>query len=111
PKGHWLFMVNEFSIEVVYAQEQTVWRLALKLAPGSTVEQAVAASGFARCFPEYPQEALAVGIYGQVRNAGHVLADGDRIEIYRPLVFDPMESRRRRAEHKKAFMTKRLSRT
>lgn len=102
-------MVNEISIEVVYAQEQSVWRLALKLAAGSTIEQAMAASGFARCFPDYPQESLAVGIYGQARSVDHVLADGDRIEIYRPLIFDPMESRRRRAAHRKAFMTKRLS--
>ncbi|AEC19592.1 hypothetical protein PT7_1052 [Pusillimonas sp. T7-7] len=104
-------MGNSISIEVVYAQAGAVWRVVVKMATGSTVEQALAASEFAERFPAYPQESLAVGIYGQVRKLNQVLVDGDRIEIYRPLTFDPMESRRRRAEHRKAFMTKRLSRT
>src|SRR3546814_10501406 len=47
-----------------------------------------------------------VGVYGQECTLDRVLTDGDRVEIYRPLVFDPMESRRRRALHRKAFMTK-----
>ncbi|NYT86055.1 RnfH family protein [Pollutimonas harenae] len=104
-------MVNDISIEVVYAQAESAWRKHVTMTAGSTVEEALAASRFALHFPDYPQESLAVGIYGQSCTLTRVLTDGDRIEIYRPLTFDPMESRRRRATHRKAFMTKRLSRT
>ena len=101
---------NLIHIDVVYAQAESIWRVALQLAPGSTIEQALAASQFAQHFPDYPHDSLKVGIFGRACSVAQALADGDRIEIYRSLVFDPMESRRRRAVHRKAFMTKRLSR-
>lgn len=104
-------MGTDINVEVVYAQADAVWRTALTLPAGTTVGQALDASGFALSHPAYPQEALAVGIHGQVCTPERILGQGDRIEIYRPLSFDPMESRRRRAQHRKAFMTKRLSRT
>lgn len=103
-------MGTEISVEVVYALAASAWRVPLRLPAGSTMEQALDASGFAGRFPDYPQHALAAGVYGQACSLDRVLQDGDRVEIYRPLTFDPMESRRRRAEHRKAFMTKRLSR-
>lgn len=95
------------SIQVVYAQADETWLKTLSVAPGTTVGQALSASGFAQEFPACAAEAsLAVGLYGQVCSSDRILADGDRIEIYRPLMFDPMESRRRRAQHRKAFMIK-----
>src|SRR3546814_5676375 len=69
----WRSMGNSISIEVVYAQAGAVWRVVVKMATGSTVEQALAASEFAERFPAYPQESLAVGIYGQVRKLNQVL--------------------------------------
>ena len=45
-------------------------------------------------------------MFGQACEFDRVLADQDRVEVYRALVFDPMESRRRRAVHRQAFMTK-----
>ena len=104
-------MASNIHVDVVYAQPESVWRVGLSLEEGSTVEQAMVISQFRQHFPNYPHAALKVGVYGRVCALDRVLADGDRIEIYRPLVFDPMESRRRRAIHRKAFMTKRLSRT
>ncbi|MGB3289813.1 MAG: RnfH family protein [Burkholderiaceae bacterium] len=94
------------AVQVVYVEPDSVWRADLRLPPGSTVEHALQASHFARVFPNYPYDALRVGVYGREQAPDHVLADGDRVEVYRPLVFDPMESRRRRALHRKAFMTK-----
>jgi putative ubiquitin-RnfH superfamily antitoxin RatB of RatAB toxin-antitoxin module len=46
----------------------------------------------------------AVGVFGRrVEDPGsHTLSDGDRVEIYRPLRVDPMESRRRRAKARRA---------
>lgn len=97
---------DTIAVQVVYAGPTTVWQADLRLPAGSTVEQALQASQFARLFPNYPYDELKVGVYGQESPLGNVLADGDRVEIYRPLIFDPMESRRRRALHRKAFMTK-----
>ena len=95
------------NVQIVYAQADAAWLKALSVAPGTTVGQALSLSSFAQEFPGYAAAgALAVGLYGQVCSIDRVLADGDRIEIYRPLVFDPMESRRRRALHRKAFMIK-----
>jgi putative ubiquitin-RnfH superfamily antitoxin RatB of RatAB toxin-antitoxin module len=89
-------------VQVCHAMRDSVWRRDLALAPGATVAQALAASDFARHFPDIDIWALGVGIYGKRVSPGAVLADGDRVEIYRALSFDPKESRRRRAEHRRA---------
>ncbi len=87
-------------VQVVYARPDRVWQHDVTLAEGSTVADAIAASGFAKAFPQVDPLAAGVGVFGVRREPGYRLADGDRVEIYRPLVFDPMESRRRRAQHK-----------
>lgn len=97
---------DALTVHVVYAEPHSVWEVKLDVPVASTVMEAIDLCGFARLFPDYPFKELAVGIYGQVCPAGRMLVDGDRVEIYRPLSFDPMESRRRRAEHREAFMTK-----
>ncbi len=94
------------AVQIIYAQPDSVWQVSLRLPVGTTVASALADSEFEKLFPEYRQDALAVGIYGQVCTLDRVLADGDRLEIYRPLTFDPMESRHRRAVHREAFMIK-----
>lgn len=94
------------SVHVVYAQAHDVWQVTLELPQGATVAQALEVSRFAASFPSYPGDAPVVGVFGQTCSLDRILADGDRIEIYRPLTFDPMESRHRRALHRKAFMTK-----
>ncbi len=91
---------------VIYAAPERIWRQDLNVPAGTTAGEALAGSRFAREFPNYPYETVALGIYGQACAPDHCLADGDRLEVYRSLVFDPLESRRRRAEHRKAFMTK-----
>lgn len=89
------------NIQVVYAQPDAVWQVDVQLPPGATVQAALDASGYAQQFPDHAGKLPVVGIYGQRCNMDRVLVDGDRIEIYRPLTFDPMESRRRRAVHRK----------
>lgn len=93
-------------VQVCYARRDSVWRRDLDLAPGATVAQALAASGFARQFPGLDAWVLGVGVYGRLAAPGTVLADGDRVEIYRALSFDPKESRRRRVEHRRAKQAK-----
>ena len=56
----------------------------------------------AQAFPVVQPWERGVGVFGRAVEAGTPLADGDRVEIYRGLSFDPKESRRRRAEHRRA---------
>jgi putative ubiquitin-RnfH superfamily antitoxin RatB of RatAB toxin-antitoxin module len=85
-------------VEVVYAMpdEQTV--IAVELPDGATVAQALAASGIFARHPRIDSAECAVGIWGRVVERARVLRDRDRIEIYRPLVVDPKQLRRVRAQ-------------
>lgn len=93
-------------VQLVYAEADSLWQKTLRLPADTTVGQALTASLFATENPAYPRASLRVGIFGQECSPDRLLVHGDRIEVYRPLVFDPMESRRRRAVHRKAFMTR-----
>ena len=74
----------------------------LQVAPGATIEQAIRASGVLDEVPEIDLTVYPVGIYGKKKPLDTPLRPLDRIEIYRPLLADPKESRRRRAAHKAA---------
>lgn len=74
----------------------------VKVAAGTTIAQAIAASGMLQAVPEIDLAAYPVGIYGKKKPLDTIVRPLDRIEIYRPLVADPKESRRRRAAHKSA---------
>lgn len=77
-------------VEVVHALTGEADAVTLSMPAGSTAAEAVAASGL-------PQPGK-IGIFGRVIDPGTKLADGDRVEIYRPLALDPKEARRRRAK-------------
>jgi len=85
-------------IEVVYALPQRQVLKRLRVSPQTTAEQAVELSGIRSLFPEIDHSVNKLGIFGKVVNRDTVLRDLDRVEIYRPLINDPKESRRRRAE-------------
>lgn len=87
-------------ISIVYAKPEAIWCRNLQIADGTTVRDALTDSGFFDQFPDCSIETIRVGIYGQLCALERTLAHGDRVELYRPLVFDPMESRRRRARHR-----------
>ena len=95
-------MANEdIGVSVCHALPDQVWTRVLRLPAGATAAEAIAASGFAA---DFPATTLA-GRRGRVRavRPDTALNDGDRLEIYRGLTFDPKESRRRRAEHRRAL--------
>lgn len=94
--------INKVKVTVVYARPEGAWQAALNVPEGTKVREVLELSGFARAFPNYPITSPAVGIYGRRCRLDEVVSNADRIEIYRPLSFDPMESRRRRAAHRKA---------
>ncbi len=90
------------SVAVCYALPDVSFLVQLEVAAGTTIVQAIAASGVLARFPEIDLARNKLGLFGKLKPADTVLRDGDRIEIYRPLQADPMESRRRRARHKAA---------
>jgi putative ubiquitin-RnfH superfamily antitoxin RatB of RatAB toxin-antitoxin module len=87
-------MVN---VEVAYAkpEEQVVVTVAMQ--EGVTVEAAIKVSGLLELFPEIAKSELNAGIFGVACKLDQLVSEGNRIEIYRPLVHDPKEARRQRA--------------
>jgi putative ubiquitin-RnfH superfamily antitoxin RatB of RatAB toxin-antitoxin module len=85
------------SVAVVYALPDRQVSVRLVVDAGTTVAEAVAQSGLAERFAEIEESELACAIYGRVVLLTQVLADGDRVEILRPLLIDPKENRRRSA--------------
>ncbi len=86
------------NVEIVYALPEKQWVKQLDLAEGAVVRDAVLASGFTEKFEEVTVDETAVGIYGVRVSYADELQDGDRVELYRSLVIDPMEARRSRAK-------------
>jgi putative ubiquitin-RnfH superfamily antitoxin RatB of RatAB toxin-antitoxin module len=89
-------------VEVVYALPEGEDAVTVSLAPGATLLDAIAASGLAARHPEIDLARHRIGVYGQVKAAACAAADGDRIEIYRALLVEAKEARRRRAAKKPA---------
>ncbi len=87
-------------IQLCYALPEQAVVIDLDIEVGCTLEQAISQSGLLMQFPEIDLTHNKIGIYGKLKPLDTVARDGDRIEIYRPLQADPMESRRRRAQHK-----------
>lgn len=85
-------------VEVVYALPEKAHTANLTVAPGATVAQALALLAAREPFASLDLQQQAVGIFGERVESSRVLADGDRIELYRPLQIDPREARRQRLD-------------
>lgn len=83
-------------IEVVYALPHTEDAVDLELELGATAADAVSAAGLLQRHPEIDLARNRIGVYGRLVEPRTVLSDGDRVEVYRPLVVSPKEARRRR---------------
>lgn len=90
-------MGGTIRVEVVYALPEGEDCVALEMPSGATIREALIRSGMAERHPEIDLARQAVGIYGRLLGVEAVLADRDRIEIYRPLAMDPKAARRLRA--------------
>lgn len=88
-------------IEVAYARPDIQVIISERVEKGTNIEQAICLSGILEQFTEIDLKKNQVGIFGQLSNLGYVLRANDRIEIYRALIADPKESRRKRAHKKK----------
>lgn len=89
--------MGRLQVEVVYAQSGAEDLVTLSLAPGSRAIDALRLSGLPERHPEIDRHDPLLGIFGTRVAPESVLADGDRLEIYRPLRADPKELRRHRA--------------
>lgn len=88
---------DKISVEVAYALPERQLILGLDVAPDTTLEEVIRASGILDKFPEIDLGKNKVGIFGKPGKLGDTLHAGDRVEIYRPLIADPKEVRKQRA--------------
>lgn len=93
--------MSEIRVEVVYALPERQYLRTVKLEVGSNVQQAVIASGLLELRHDIDLKKNKLGIYSRPVKLVDTVSDGDRIEIYRPLIADPKELRRIRAERSK----------
>jgi putative ubiquitin-RnfH superfamily antitoxin RatB of RatAB toxin-antitoxin module len=92
----------DLQVYLVYATPQSEFIHPMRVPPGTTIGQAIEGSGVLASFPDINLVTQPVGIYGKKKTLETVLRERDRIEIYRALVADPKDSRRRRAVRKEA---------
>lgn len=81
-------------VEVAFALPAEQLLVSVSLPADATVDDAIAASGIAERFPDERLHTLETGVWGRLAGRREVLRDGDRVEIYRPLLRDPRDARR-----------------
>ncbi|MGB0127457.1 MAG: RnfH family protein [Rhodocyclaceae bacterium] len=96
-------MTDSINVEVAYALPHVQELVRLKLPYGSTVQQAVESSGLLQKHAGLDLTQVKLGIYGKLTKGDAALRDRDRVEIYRPLIADPKEIRKKRAEEGKVM--------
>jgi putative ubiquitin-RnfH superfamily antitoxin RatB of RatAB toxin-antitoxin module len=88
---------QKMKISVVYSlAPREVKQWAVELPEGSRLAQALESCGIFSVFPELAGGFPVMGLWGKRALSGHVLQDGDRVEVYRPLKVDPKIARRKR---------------
>ena len=92
---------TRLAVEVVYAMRGEQVLLSLEVEPGTTAHEAIEQSGIRRRFPGLDPAHGEIGIFGKLVKPDTVLKDGDRVEIYRPLIADPKDARRKRMLQKR----------
>ncbi|MFP6806017.1 MAG: RnfH family protein [Pseudomonadales bacterium] len=92
---------GSIKIEVCYGLANEQCLIELQVPVGTTLIEAIQLSGILDRFPMLNIDSARKGIFSQFADDRQVLQAGDRVEIYRPLVVDPMEARRQRAQRRK----------
>ncbi|QUJ68078.1 RnfH family protein [Photobacterium sp. GJ3] len=88
-------------VEVVYALPNTQRVIKLAITPDTSVQEIIERSGVLEMYPEIDLKKNKVGVFSRPVKLDAQVHEGDRIEIYRPLLADPKEIRRKRAEQAK----------
>ena len=84
-------------VEVCYALPERDWRVPLSLPAGATVADALDAADMPSRIAGLVVDPAHLAVFGRLVGPADVLADGDRVEILRPLLADPKQARRERA--------------
>ncbi len=90
-------MIEMIEIEVVYGLPHKQVLLSLSVPEGSNIRECIILSGIISHFPEIVPSKAKVGIFSRPERLETLIKQGDRIEIYRPLIADPKEMRKLRA--------------
>ena len=96
-------VVETINVEVAYALPEHQLILTVNVDAGTSAETAINLSGILGKFPDVSLEDSKIGIFGKIVKKDTVLKEGDRVEVYRPLIADPKEVRRQRAKEGKAM--------
>jgi putative ubiquitin-RnfH superfamily antitoxin RatB of RatAB toxin-antitoxin module len=88
-------------VEVAYALPHRQWLIELSVPPGTTCREVLLRSGLSRECPGLDVDRLAIGVFGEVCESTRIVEEGDRVEVYRPLLIDPREQRRNRVARQK----------
>jgi len=97
-------MTETIDIEIAYALEHKQVILTQKIAKSVMPREALKQSEILKHFDDIDLDAIDIGVFGKAIKEDYELQQGDRIELYRPLIADPKEVRRQRA--KKGLATK-----
>ena len=92
---------DKIDVEVAYALPEVQAIIPVQLNPGAVVEDAINQSGILAQFPEIDLANNKVGVFGKLTKLDAVLQPGDRVEVYRALIADPKEARRKKAVEQK----------
>ena len=98
--------MNQINIEIAYALPERYYLKSFQVDEGITVQTVITQSGILSQFPEIDLSTNKIGIFSRPIKLTDVLKEGDRIEIYRPLLADPKETRRKRAAEQAAAKDK-----
>lgn len=86
------------TVSVCYARPDWQFLRQLQVPAESSLQSALEQSGLLQAVPELQLDQVKVGIFGKLKTLQTPLRSGDRVEVYRPLIADPKDARRRRAQ-------------
>ncbi len=94
--------VNKVKVEVAYATPEEQKIIVVDVVVGTSMYDAVVQSGITNTFPQINLDTDKMGIFGKAvkKPKEHQMVEGDRVEIYRPLIIDPKQARLNRAAKK-----------
>lgn len=99
--------MDKMIVQLIFAQTSTsLWQQSIRLNEGATIQDALQASDIYAQFDRAFIASLGISIFGKKASLTTPLQMGDRIELCRHLSFDPKESRKRRAQHRKVGILK-----
>lgn len=90
-------------VEVVYAHPEEQTLLALEVDDSATAEEVINQSGILELYPQIDLAKNKIGLFSKIIKLDHQVREKDRIEIYRDLIADPKEVRKKRAAEGKAL--------